>query len=115
MQTNKKKCTKNTLFFSFLNPIALLFQNANISQYQQVWEGIEARLVSDPSVLSVDLNVHLHKVNTGRYAFITNTLTLGNWRVKNCDLHMISDTFYPLIFAMVLPPNSSLTSMLSKE
>ncbi|XP_071080675.1 glutamate receptor 2-like [Haliotis cracherodii] len=92
-----------------------LFKNANISQYQQVWEGIEARLVSDPSVLSVDLNVHLHKVNTGRYAFITNTLTLRNWRVKNCDLHMISDTFYPLIFAMVLPPNSSLTSMLSKE
>ncbi|XP_046564372.1 glutamate receptor ionotropic, kainate glr-3-like [Haliotis rubra] len=92
-----------------------LFRNSSILQYKQVWEGMESRLASDPSVLSVDLNVHLDKVNTGHYAFITNTLTLKNWKVKNCDLRMLSDTFYPLMFAMVLPKNSSLTDILSKE
>ncbi|XP_067682733.1 probable glutamate receptor [Haliotis asinina] len=92
-----------------------LFRNSSTLQYKQIWEGMESRLASDPSVLSVDLNVHLEKVNAGHYAFITNTLTLKNWKVKNCDLLMLSDTFYPLMFAMVLSQNSSVTNILSKE
>ncbi|KAK7468196.1 hypothetical protein BaRGS_00036557 [Batillaria attramentaria] len=77
-------------------------------------DGIRERMASDPSVLDLDYQVHHDKVESGGYAFITDSISADAWVRDQCDFAMIEGDGVSMPvdpYAVYLPRHSSFTRL----
>ncbi|KAK7476133.1 hypothetical protein BaRGS_00032626 [Batillaria attramentaria] len=78
--------------------------------HQAVYRGLFRFAQDDPDVLSFDVNVHLSKVLTERYAFIGESITLRKWAADRCDVTLVSAEINGLqSYNIFTPKQSTLT------
>ncbi|KAH9512846.1 hypothetical protein Btru_036742 [Bulinus truncatus] len=97
------------------NIIEFLFQNTKDSTQSAVWEKIKLFNQSDPTVLSLDINVHFSKVQQGRYLYIGDKSVADFWVERQCDLVKIKENFFPVEYAVGLVNDSAYTKLFSEQ
>ena len=81
---------------------------------QAAYQGLMSFAQDDPEVLSYDLEVHLAKVLEGRYAFFTDSVTVGLWEGEHCEVvGLLEKVLGESLWAFHTQKNSSLTAPLS--
>ncbi len=94
------------------------FQNSSRPEFQKAIAGAHSFAESDPNVLSTDLEVQLHKVQTEEYALISSRATLEYMqavsRPLGIDLRIVGESLYSTPVALAVPSNSPLTPDLER-
>ncbi|XP_046375529.2 glutamate receptor-like [Haliotis rufescens] len=109
---------QDTYRWGFVGGTALitLFQESNISVYQNIWHRVEESMAIDPDWLSQDKDEHLRRVVDSKYVYIAEASTLETWTdPRRCNLQMLNDNFYHNKFAVGLPKHSIYTQLFSKQ
>ena len=70
---------------------------------------------SDPSVFSMDENVHIQKVKQGGYAFLVDTTVIDNVIAKECELMTIKEKFLPSYYGIGFPKQSPIVNIFSNQ
>ena len=98
-----------------INSPLLYFQKAKSSSpYGQIWHSIESSLDSGKSfVLSPKASIHLDHVIRGGYAFVTDITWALQQASKTCDLTILEEQFWPMMFAMGTQNNSAYKPVLT--
>ncbi|KAK7504977.1 hypothetical protein BaRGS_00004005, partial [Batillaria attramentaria] len=82
--------------------------------HQQFYQGVLRFAKSDPMVVSPDLEVQKEKVFGGHYVFFTGSSDLYDyWHAENCDIAMISETYFKTSKVFYLQKGSPYTKMIS--
>ncbi|XP_041354478.1 glutamate receptor ionotropic, kainate 2-like [Gigantopelta aegis] len=91
------------------------FETSKDKDYQKVAEGFKKFPKEDPSTLSTKAEEHRLKVLKGDYCFIGGKPTLEFWVSQNCQLKLLNEGFYSLLYGIVLPKNSPYTKDFSDQ
>ncbi|XP_055878972.1 glutamate receptor ionotropic, kainate glr-3-like isoform X1 [Biomphalaria glabrata] len=92
-----------------------LFMNSNDSIQRAVWEKVQQFNQSDSTVLSLDMNDHLSKVQRGHYAYISDKSVADFLVDKQCNLVKIKENFFRVQYAIGLVNQSAYTQLFSAE
>ncbi|XP_041354538.1 glutamate receptor ionotropic, kainate 2-like isoform X2 [Gigantopelta aegis] len=91
------------------------FETSKDENFKKVAEGFKRFPKEDPSTLSTKAEEHRLKVLKGNYCFIGGKPTLEFWVSQNCQLKLLSEGFYSLLYGISLPKNSPYTKLFSDE
>ncbi|XP_046375558.2 glutamate receptor-like [Haliotis rufescens] len=86
----------------------LILTNSTRPEFQKALDGVRKFAQSDPSVLSRDIEVQLHKVQTEKYALISSRATLEYMQSvsRPLDLRIVGENLYSTHVALAVPPDS---------
>ncbi|XP_071081216.1 probable glutamate receptor [Haliotis cracherodii] len=90
-------------------------ETSNDSKLMGLWEKIAASKDLDNDILNHNPSVHLKKVMTENYAFLNDILELEVFMKTLCDVYILKEQFVPQQYSLLLPKDSPLTDMFSKE
>ena len=85
-------------------------QDSNKSTEQELYKRMMAFAKDDPDVVSRDLDVHLSKVLSEKYAFLGPSSALDKWAAERCEITVLPVKLTGLeYFSVFLPKDSVIT------
>ena len=85
-------------------------QDSNKSTEQELYKRMMAFAKDDPDVVSRDLDVHLSKVLSEKYAFLGPSSVLDKWAAEHCEITVLPVKLTGLeYFSVFLPKDSVIT------
>ena len=90
--------------------VHICVQESNSSTEQEMYQRMMAFAEDDPTVLSFDYSVHLSKVLSENYAFVSDSLTLEIWAAEHCEITVLPVRLTGLeYYSIMLPEGSVIT------
>ena len=97
-----------------LDRLNVCLQESNGSTEQALYKRMVTFAEDDPAVLSRDYSVHLSKMLSENYAFISTTFILDIWASEHCDITVLPVKLTGLeYYSVLLPKDSALTGQIN--
>ena len=93
-----------------VNQLNFCLQDSNKSTEQELYKRVMNFAKDDPDVVSRDLDVHLSKVLSEKYAFLGPSFALDKWAAEHCEITVLPVKLTGLeYFSVFLPKDSVIT------
>ncbi|XP_067682636.1 glutamate receptor ionotropic, kainate glr-3-like [Haliotis asinina] len=90
-------------------------ETSNDSQLLKLREKIEASSEIDSGIYNPSFSAQMKKVMTENYAFLNDVTELEMFVTTSCNVYILKEKFLPMHYSLLLPQDSPLTDMFSKE